>query len=406
MTVAQAARLRLADWRVLLAAAVFACLPTVGTFGGGSYAAFVIGLTVILLLGEIAERRRPAMDWPLASLAAAFLALIWLGLAWSVAPARTLGGDLQMTGLFVAGLVAIGSRGSIADGSETILRAALVAAVAGPLLLILDLAVGHPIMTLAYGAKSSDQVYFAKLPRGLAQLAVLIWPILAFGWLNGHRRLTGAAAAIFAALLLWQISYNMSVTLSFAVGLVVFALAWRAPRLVAGALAAVTTIVAIGSPFVIQAVGRPLMPIADQIKASARHRLEIWDYITARALERPFSGWGWQTAQFLPVTPEEKAHYKYFWATGIPHPHDFWIQLWAETGVFGLLLGLAFALIVLGRIWRQPQDVRPFGLAAFATAFAVSLPSFNLSTDSWWCALAATGLLFLLLPSARQRLTQ
>jgi O-antigen ligase len=390
------------NWRTLLAAIVFACLPTVGIYGGGSYAGLMIGLAAVILIADLFAKRQPMIDWTLAALAIPFLVLLWLGLAWSIVPQRTLAGDLQMTGLFIAGIVILGIRQSLFDGSSLIFRAALVATIVGPIVLSLDIAIGHPLLSMVTGHKNSEENYYTKLSRGLAQMAILIWPILAYAWLNGRRRLAMAAVLVFTAFMLWQVAINISGTLSFLFGAAIFGLSLILPRFVLIAATAVVSIVAIATPFVIQLTARPLMALADQIKPSARHRLEIWDYLTARALERPFSGWGWQTAQFVPVTAEEKSHYKYFWENGIPHPHDFWIQLWLETGVFGLLLGLAFTLIVLRRIGRQPQDVRPFGLAAFATAFALSLPSFNLSTDSWWCALAATGLLFALLPSARQ----
>ena len=394
------------DRRTPVAVIAFAALPTVGLFGGGAYAAIVVAMAAILLIVNRVDKRLLEVDETLTLVAVLFVLWLWLGWTWSIAPARTASGALQMTALFIAGIVVLGLSQSLASSSTPILRTTLAAAVIGPILLGADLLSGHPILSMVMGPQRADVVYYEKLARGLAQLSVLIWPLLAFGWQSGRKSWALAAGGVLALLLGWQIQNNVAVTISFAFGLLVSAVALAAPRLAAGVLAVLVSAAAIATPFVIQGVGRSLMEFADRIKPSARHRLEIWDYLTARALERPISGWGWQTAQLLPVTDEEKAHYKYFWANGIPHPHDFWVQLWVETGIPGVLLGFAFMLIVLRRISRLPQDTRPFGLAAFATAFMLSLPSFNLSTDSWWCALMATAMLFALLPSARQRLAQ
>ncbi len=401
--------IEITNWngRIIVAAAVFACLPTVGLYVGGSYAALVIGLAAILLVGEGLSRRWPDWDSTMVVLAFLFLILLWLGLAWSIMPAITLSGDLQMTGLFVAGLVLLGLHRAISPGASAILRVIAIAAVIGPVILLIDLAAGHPLLSSITGRAAGDNVYYAKLSRGFGQFAVLIWPILAFTWRTSRRWQAALITILFAALLVDQGENNVAITVFFPIGLLVAFAATAVPKLVVRGLGACVIVAALGTPFIVHEIGRRFMASAETVKLSFRHRLEIWDFMTAHAFERPLSGWGWQASRFLHVTAEEQGHYKYLVAEHIPpHPHDFWIQLWVETGVLGVILGLTFTLIVLWRISRQPQDIRPFGLGAFATAFGLSLPSYNLGTDSWWCALAATAFLFALLPSARQRITQ
>ena len=159
-------------------------------------------------------------------------------------------------------------------------------------------------------------------------------------------------------------------------------------------------VVALASPWIVRGLDNRALPLVANIKSSVTHQLEIWDYMTARITERPLSGWGWLTANMLPIRPEELARYHWVGANGTPHPHDFWLQLWVETGVLGAILGSSFALLVLWRAWRQPIKIRPFALAAVAATFISSLASFNLATDAWWCAVTATGLLFALMGDA------
>jgi O-antigen ligase len=194
------------------------------------------------------------------------------------------------------------------------------------------------------------------------------------------------------------ISYDITAKLSVAAGLAALLVALVAPWLVAGALALGAVIAATLTPVIALDFGKSLLPLAARIKPSAVHRLEIWDYMSRRAFERPWTGWGWWTARDLPIRPEELARYKYVTPAGSPHPHGNWVQLWVETGVVGVALGLVFALLVIWRVWRMPKPYRPFGLACATSVFVIALASFDLASDSWWAVLAATATLFAILP--------
>ena len=71
-----------------------------------------------------------------------------------------------------------------------------------------------------------------------------------------------------------------------------------------------------------------------------------------------------------------------------------------ETGFLGLLLGLAFALLVLWRIFALAPALRPYAFAAYVMAMAVASLGFEITTDSWWAALAASAALFSLFDRA------
>jgi len=100
-----------------------------------------------------------------------------------------------------------------------------------------------------------------------------------------------------------------------------------------------------------------------------------------------------RTATDLPIRPDELAGYLYTDARGI-YPHNQWLELWVELGALGAALGLAFVLLLLARIRRLPQALRPFAYAAFASAMIVASVNYEVVTDSWWCALAASAVLF------------
>jgi hypothetical protein len=71
-----------------------------------------------------------------------------------------------------------------------------------------------------------------------------------------------------------------------------------------------------------------------------------------------------------------------------------------ETGALGAILGLGLSLLVLHRIRRISAVIRPFAYAAFGAAVLISCVNFEVTTDSWWAAVAASGFLFATLQHA------
>ena len=96
---------------------------------------------------------------------------------------------------------------------------------------------------------------------------------------------------------------------------------------------------------------------------------------------------------------EELRHYVILNGNNI-YAHDQWLELWVETGAFGAALGLVFSILVLHRIRRTSPAVRPFAYAAFGAGVLISCVNFEVMTDSWWAAVAASGFLFATLEHA------
>jgi O-antigen ligase len=190
----------------------------------------------------------------------------------------------------------------------------------------------------------------------------------------------------------------MTASVALLLGAVAFALVVVLPRAVPRLAAGAQTLLMITLPVWLRLAASHRAAFATHIKASGIHRLEIWDYMTARVAERPVLGWGLGAANAVPIRPEELSHYRFVTPQGV-YPHQQWLELWLEVGVVGVLIALAAALLVLGRIDRLPPHTREFGFAAFATAMTISFSNFEITTDSWWAALAGTA--FLIRTAAR-----
>jgi O-antigen ligase len=370
-------------------ATLFLFLPVAGLVSGPIYAPAVFGVAVLRLAWLAATQGgRLRMDRKLAIVAVLFMLLAWAGIAWSIAPGRTLAGAVQACLVLPAALAFLaGSRLFPAERAERLAGAMLLAFLAGMVVLLADHFDGYWLLRQIDG----PNVWPTKYNRGIDYFALILLPTLGFFAARGEWRKAGLLAAV--CILTIAAGRNTTAQIALPAVALTIGLAALAPRLVCVGLAALTTLVALALPFALRLIthARPL--IAPHIKPSGLERLEIWDYLSAHVLQHPFLGWGLQTARLIPATPEEMAHYVKATGGGI-YAHNQWLQLWLEMGFPGALLGLAFTLLVLRRAWHLPASLRPFAFGAYVMAMAVASSGFEITTDSWWAALAASAALF------------
>jgi exopolysaccharide production protein ExoQ len=372
---------------------VFAALPTLGLVAGPSYSSLIIGLAIIQLLsGLAAGRGLPSIDCPLAAIAFLFLALSWASVTWSIDQRESVRAALGLTGVLVALLVFRAGRYGRPEAIETLFRVLLIATLIGIGVAWLDVRLGYPLES-ATSSKPGIQAA-TKYNRGLDYLVLIAWPLLAHIW--WRRRHWAVAALALAMAIMLALTPSLAAQVAVAAGVVVLLLAWAAPRRVAIVLAWGVAAFVIFQPAALRLLAEHRAELARFLKGSGVARLEIWDYMTARVFEHPIRGWGLRTATYLPIRPDELASYSHIDAHGI-YPHNQWLELWVELGALGAALGLLFALLLLWRIRRLPDALRPFAYAAFASAMTVASVNYEVVTDSWWCALAASAVLFSIL---------
>jgi O-antigen ligase len=379
----------LAILRERLFLAVFMLLPLVGLIAGPSYAPLMFGLAGGSTLLMIAERRRPPdIDRPLALIALSFLAVCGLGLLWSILPSLSLTRLGQMVGIVVACLLLLSLQLS-PQRTRRLIHLMVWMTGLGVAILALDTAATYPLQHVIGGPAANIGT---KYNRGLIYLVLLLWPVMAHLARMGERRKAG----LLAAIVLFGAALSLSATglAALLVGFVTWLVAHYFPRSTRIILGGGLTTLALALPLVMRLVSRQRPSLATLVKSTGLHRLEIWDYMSARILERPVSGWGLGAAIGVPIHPDELATYLSADAGGI-YPHNQWIELWLETGLPGVVLALALLWLVLTRLAERWSA---YGLAAVASALTVSMLNFEITTDSWWAALAASALLFNLLP--------
>ena len=256
-------------------------------------------------------------------------------------------------------------------------------------LLGIELALGGPLLPYLKGEDAS----LAKYNRGLSYAVMFVWALLA--WLMVERRWWLMAALIVAMAFPLAQTESRATMLAMAAAVSVFALAqfgrqqlrWLLSALVLGA---------VGWPFYAYAVMEYAPHWLNHLPISWHARMEIWDYMAARIMERPWSGWGFASSGQLEFTsPHQPLYQMISFKAG--HSHNMITQWWVELGVPGLLAGLGFCLISLWSTRLLPIRLQPFALSAWMVGFVLALCAYNAWTDSFLAAMALTGYAFAVL---------
>ncbi|CAK0751185.1 membrane hypothetical protein [uncultured Gammaproteobacteria bacterium] len=193
-------------------------------------------------------------------------------------------------------------------------------------------------------------------------------------------------AVVLALVLATGFSHSASARMALVVGGLVALAGWVAPRTTAWSLAVGLVALALAWPW----LARPMLDtFSDQetIPFTWRHRMEIWDYLSFRIVERPWSGWGVNAVPLLSMATEPPR--VYHWSHFPPsHAHSVALQLWIEFGLPGVIAGLAAGLALLVRAAGLPAGLRPFGLATWAAGLILPLFGYGVWTDSLLATLA------------------
>jgi O-antigen ligase len=372
-----------------LTIAVFAALPSVGLIAGPTYAFLVFGFGVThAVLGGM-QRQWPPIDRQLGWLAFSFAALCWVSVAWSVDPARSGMAALQVTAVLAGALFALAAPLPRGGTAERLFQVMVIATAVGSAILLVDTTLNFTLQQQLL--HRAPPLVGTKYNRGMDHLVLIVWPVL--GYLAYRRDWRRGLLMILPLLGAVAVTMSLAAKVAMIVGLLVLLGALWLPRLAPPLLGAATVTIAAATPLGLHLLAEQRVALAPYLKVSGLHRLEIWDHVTTHLFARPLLGWGIASSTELPMPPEELRHYVILNGTNI-YAHDQWLELWVETGAFGAILGLGFSLLVLHRIRRISAVIRPFAYAAFGAGVLISCVNFEVMTDSWWAAVAASGFLF------------
>lgn len=367
---------------------------------GGAKPAVLTGF-ILLVIATLVDRRQISALWTAIkadrlSLTLLLVAVILplLSALWAIAPEAALKGSLRSLALLGGGIILFAAvRTAPPLGSRA--QATLIGT---SLLTLLVFAVLCTFGVSTQRFFGNDSSPLSDMSKGIG-VATFVLPVVATLALCGAHRRWGWAT-IGLALVLSVPIHAYSAAQSALLSLVGIGIAavmpvnkawfWRLLRavVVGGVMAA---------PLIPEAI----FPTANDVsqvnwlaRASAAQRLELWQSISHKIMERPVLGYGYEGTRYTPHFDTAEIFQP---GDTYTHPHNMALQFWMEYGVAGALIGAALLWWVLRRI-EQVDDirVRRLYLMTFFGLFSVSLVGWGM-WQGWWiawvCILTAANIL-------------
>src|SRR5215469_9220436 len=358
-----------------------------------------LGLAPLLSVAAVAlivtaPKRLLAAGRPLSPLAALWLALAVFALlsaTWSIAPGHSLVEGARFLAIGVEGLITLAAARALGrDERGCVGVATAVGAALGAGLLLFEWASGAALVHWIHGWSRAVIVNDSRYDRGATTLALILW----------SAALALRRWRVLQVLIIVVVAFSVFVMPSaaslfaFVMGLIGWAIASRAPRFIAGALAAILITGAAFLPAVVPTYQTTVQIEHDApwIKLSGIHRLLIWRFAAERIADRPLLGWGMDASRDLPGGKRD-------FGTTLPgfemgpghdamplHPHDTLLQWRVELGIPGTILCLALVVWALHRVgWRFGGDraAQAAALGWAATVTVIALLSFGIWQE-WW----------------------
>jgi O-antigen ligase len=367
--------------------ALLAVLPLAMVLANRSSPA-VIGLAALAyLVGRWVEDRRTLIPCLLAPLRTplglavlAFLAWGLVSLAWSPFP----GTSMRVLGEFLPTLLAAYLLACLAPERIPPFAPRLAAAAIGlaGLVIAIDLA-SDLALERALGHRVAAFVH----NRPALTLDLVAGPVALVLWRARARGL--AAITLMGAALGVLRSISGAAQLGLVAGAGLFALARLVPRRAGIGLAGLGLGLAVALAPVEGDLLANIMPEAAHerlVQSSSRARVAIARSFGAAVAADPWRGAGFGTsARFAEtpvagtVAPEMRI------LLGVGHPHNSFLQVWAELGLPGALLAALVLMLMLGRVAGLSQPDRAAALGLVACAAAIAFVEHN-GWAAWWTA--------------------
>jgi O-antigen ligase len=116
------------------------------------------------------------------------------------------------------------------------------------------------------------------------------------------------------------------------------------------------------------------------IEASASSRLEIWDAVSGKIMEKPVTGYGMYSSRFIDDFDIKKLYYT---SGTVMHPHNAALQLWLEFGIPGAVAANAAVLYFLNVCYKSDMRAIRIYFSLFSMLLTVSLLGWGL-WQAWW----------------------
>jgi O-antigen ligase len=349
-------------------------------------------ITIAAALIATAAERLSGGRWPSPPLLVSVLSLVlvaWcsLTLIWDLNPSDGARKLLDLILVLAALLAYLGLAPLADDDQKRRLSLVLVGGVAvGLILLSIETGFDFPIFRAIFGSDDPRLIGGVQAKRATDALPLAVWPASLALVRLGKVWFGVVLVVVFTAAC--AVLTASSATLGMAGSLVILVLGsvsivWTRRLLALLMVLAFVLVI----PTSIYAY-REGASSNHMVKASGRHRMEIWDFAARKTLDRPLFGHGFDSSRSVPNDGEVSQ----FLGVGHPiiplHPHNGFLQVWLELGAVGAAIAAGLLLTALSSIGRWPELSARFALAGYAAALVVAGLAFGI-WQTWWMATLA-----------------
>lgn len=373
--------------------AFFALLPLLGFLSNKAVLPLILVLGVLSLFVQPREVKNRILG------NRAYRSLIGLGFLgvmsgfWSPDSTATFEKGAEVLAIFILGIVTI--LGCSSKESLKYLPLFAYSMIGLLILTFIELLFQFPLMVVL-GRVSEELSLFYKDAANYMILFLSVLSFPAFYLLKSkHGKLIGYGFLLLTTVAIF-IGVNVAALLGFIGGLVILGLTKLSRQFTLYAVFISLLVSLWATPFVVKQVFemKPEKLMSWKL-AHAGHRLEIWDFITKKALEQPVTGFGLDAAKTVGKIEYAKLYSEF---DTVSHPHNFIIQLWFDLGIIGVALMSVFFFF----LFRKFKDnigsaVFPVQMASFVAVLSSALFSYGM-WQGWWLAfLFATTLILIAL---------
>tara|TARA_R110000868_G_scaffold7354_3_gene39977 strand:- start:12410 stop:13636 length:1227 start_codon:yes stop_codon:yes gene_type:complete len=371
---------RLAQPTLLLGGVVF-LVPVLTLYVPLSLATLLPVLVVVAIAGRIVSGRPEFRLSRISTIVvSALILLATASAAWSYSAELTWEKIPRTAMIALAGALLLAAMSGLDRTQSRIISKAFLAGFMLALVLVMsERATGGLLFRTAL-VMGSEGNFLNQFNRPLSLLSIMLWPAVVI--LTDRRPVYGIATVI-GCLALFATFQTGAATAAVAVGIVVFAGIYAAPRIVGpltGALLGASVLLA---PTIEHMLPQPKAMFEELgLPRSAYHRLLIWQFASQKIAERPVLGWGFNTSRAIPGGKENLDVSE----AALPlHPHNAALQWRLELGILGALLGAGLFVVAAecARRYGRNRIAQAAGTATVASAYCIAMLSFG-AWQSWW----------------------
>lgn len=296
---------------------------------------------------------------------------------WAYNPEGTLKRAVKVSALLLLSLPFIFVLKEMPDSARRILiRFLPLSLIAQGVIVIIELYYNFPLYRLISGL--GDQVIPSHILNKHTATMVMLFPFGFYFALLGRRYILAVLLSVVTLILFFRTD-SQAAQLAFLVGIMAYPACRFLLRLFTAGVFAFTVFLLAAMPF--------LSPIAfdkfaDDIRengqimrqASMEMRLENYDFISRKIMEKPLTGFGMDSTRYMRFETEQKFHP----SDMVMHPHNMALQVWIEFGALGVAFFSAFAIFLYGLIRNNNLRDRCLIMTVFCIATVFLMVSWSI----------------------------